>query len=77
MLTLLGVFFQIHSPALFTDIPLDADEWKTKNYSMTYVHEKYEQTALNCFIAAGMYVLLFIFSFVQQRMNSRNNYEMS
>ena len=73
----MGVFFQIHSPALFEDIPLDHEKWAEKNYSMTYLHEKYEVSALNCFIAAGLYILFFIFSFVQFRMNSRQNYEMS
>ena len=73
----MGVFFQIHSPALFEDIPLEEKKWAGQNYSLTYLHEQYEVSALNCFIAAGLYVLSFIFSFVQFRMNSRQNYEMS
>ncbi|XP_060074011.1 ribonuclease kappa-A-like [Ylistrum balloti] len=77
MLAILGAFFQIHSPALFEDIPKDEDEWKHQNYSMSYVHEKYEQTALNCFIAAGIYVFFFFFSCCQQRMHARASYEMS
>ncbi|OWF51915.1 Ribonuclease kappa [Mizuhopecten yessoensis] len=77
MLALLGVFFQIHSPALFEDIPVDEIEWKRLNYSMEYVHEKYEQTALNCFIAAGIYILFFFFSCCQQRMHARASYELS
>ena len=73
---LMGVFFRIHSPALFEDIPFDEKEWEHKNFTISYVHEKYDQVALNCFIAAGIYVLFFIFSFIQHRLNSRANYEM-
>jgi len=74
---LLGVFFQIHSPALFEDIPFDEEEWHNRNLSMNYVHEQYETVALNCFIAAGIYVVFFIFSFIQHRLNAKGNYEMS
>ena len=74
---LMGVFFQIHSPALFEDIPFKEEDWQKNNYSLTYLHEQYEVSALNCFIAAGLYVLCFIFSFFQFRMNTRQNYEMS
>ncbi|ESO91552.1 hypothetical protein LOTGIDRAFT_233363 [Lottia gigantea] len=72
MLGLLGLFFQIRSPTLIEDIPLE-------NWNGTYSEavEKFEQTAMNCWIAAGIYVVLFIFSFVQQRMHSRASYEMS
>ncbi|KAL3842544.1 hypothetical protein ACJMK2_020543 [Sinanodonta woodiana] len=77
MLALMGVFYQVHSPGLFEDIPLAEGDWEHHNYSMTYIHEKYEQAAINCFIAAGIYVFFFFFSFWQQRMNSRNNYETS
>ena len=73
----MGVFFQIHSPALFEDIPFKEKDWENANYSLTYLHEQYEVSALNCFIAAGLYVLCFFFSFFQFRMNSRQNYEMS
>jgi len=76
MLGLLGVFFRLHSPALFEDIPFDEAEWEHQNYSMSYVHEKYEEVGLNCFIAAGIYVLFFLFSFIQHRMNARQSYEM-
>ncbi|XP_052678833.1 ribonuclease kappa-like [Crassostrea angulata] len=77
MLGLLGVFYKIHSVALFEDIPLSAEEWAKGNYSMTEIHEKFDQTAYNCFIAAGIYILFFFFSCCQQRMNSKASYEMS
>ncbi|KAH3891196.1 hypothetical protein DPMN_015286 [Dreissena polymorpha] len=76
-LALLGIFFQIHSPALFEDIPLKEEDWEEHNFSMSFVHEQYEKTAINCFIGAGIYVAFFIFSYCQFRMNSRTNYEQS
>lgn len=77
MLLILGGFFYIRSPALFEDIPKDEATWHAQNFSLEYVKEKYEQNAINCFIAAGIYVAIFIFSFIQQRMNAQGNYEMS
>lgn len=74
---ILGGFFYIRSPALFEDIPKDEATWHAQNFSLEYVKEKYEQNAINCFIAAGIYVAIFIFSFIQQRMNAQGNYEMS
>jgi len=77
MLGLLGAFFYMRSPSLFEDAGVDEKEWKANNYTMEFVKEKYEDTALNCWIAAGLYAVLFIFSFIQQKMNSRGSYEMS
>lgn len=73
----MGVFYQIKSPALFEDIPLNVTEWEEKNFDKDYIYEKYETVALNCFIASGIYVVLFFFSCCQQRMNARASYEMS
>jgi len=77
MLGILGVFFWVKSPGLFEDLAMAKDEWKTNNFSKAYAYEKYEQNAVNCWIAAGIYLVLFVFSFVQFRMNNRSNYEMS
>jgi len=35
------------------------------------VFERYEQTGQNCFIAAGLYVLVMFFSLWQMRVNDR------
>ncbi|CAL1548188.1 unnamed protein product [Lymnaea stagnalis] len=77
MLALMGVFFQIRSIALFEDVSVSESDWEKANFTRDYVKEKYEDNAINCWIAAGIYVLLFIFAFIQQRMNSRTSYEMS
>jgi hypothetical protein len=79
----LGIFFWIRSPGLFEDTPaakLGDDHkpvWEEHGYDMQFVYDKYEQCAINCWIACGLYVVLFFFSFVQFRMNNRSNYEMS
>ncbi|XP_076450574.1 ribonuclease kappa-like [Babylonia areolata] len=75
MLALLGIFFWVRSPALFEDVPLG--DWEANHFSKDYAKTKYEQNAINCWIAAAIYVVLFIFSFVQYKMNNRSNYEMS
>ncbi|KAH9496406.1 hypothetical protein Btru_012557 [Bulinus truncatus] len=77
MLVLLGIFFQIRSIALFEDLKMDEKEWENLNFTKSYIQEKYEDNAINCWIAAGIYVLLFAWSFFQYRLNARQNYEMS
>lgn len=75
MLALLGIFFWVRSPALFEDVPLK--DWESHGFDSDYAKKKYEQNAINCWIAAAIYVGLFIFSFVQYKMNNRSSYEMS
>ncbi|XP_005097060.1 ribonuclease kappa [Aplysia californica] len=77
MLGLMGVFFYIRSPSLFEDANISESEWEKEKFSADYVKDKYESQAYNCWIAAGLYVAVFIFSFIQQKLNSRVNYEMS
>lgn len=74
---ILGFFFKIGSPGLFEDIPLSEGDWEKANHTRGFIMEKYETTAINCWVACGIYVVILIFSIIQQRMNSRNNYEMS
>ncbi|KAL8614103.1 hypothetical protein ACOMHN_026320 [Nucella lapillus] len=76
MLGLLGLFFWMRSPALFEDTPLTS-MWEHENFTAKFAQEKYEQNAMNCWIAAGIYVVLFLFSFVQLMMNKRSSYEMA
>ncbi|BFZ05060.1 hypothetical protein BsWGS_08099 [Bradybaena similaris] len=75
MLTLMGIFFKIRSPALFEDISTSQTEWAVYNFSVEFVQEKYDVSAINCWIAAGLYVILFLFSFVQQKLNSHQVFE--
>jgi ribonuclease kappa len=77
MLVLMGIFFKVRCPALFEDIKLDEADWEHHNYSVSYIQEKYDDSAINCWIAAAIYFVLFIFAFIQQRLNARQSYEMS
>ena len=73
----MGVFLRIHSPAFAEDLAIDETEWAAQNWDMGYVYGIYNQASTNCFIAAGLYVVLFAFSFIQHKINARNNYVMS
>ncbi|GFO29405.1 ribonuclease kappa [Plakobranchus ocellatus] len=77
MLILMGIFFKVRSPALFEDVAVDEGEWHSQGMDLKYVKSKYDDNALNCWIAAALYALLFVFSFIQQRMNARQTYETS
>jgi len=77
MLILLGIFLRVHSPAFAEDIGINEEEWKEQNYNMNYVYGLYDQASYNCFIAAALYGGLFVFSFVQHKINARANYTMS
>ncbi|KAJ6654934.1 hypothetical protein lerEdw1_006405 [Lerista edwardsae] len=68
---LLGIFFNVHSAVLIEDVPTaegDFADGTKKIYGL------YEQVSYNCFIAAGLYVLLGGFSFCQVRLNKRKEY---
>ena len=73
----MGIFFQIRSPSLFEDINVDEEAWAKHNMNLEFVKSSYEDNAVNCWIAAVLYAVLFVFSFIQQRMNARQTYETS
>ena len=68
MLLILGAAYKLHSPALFDDIKLNiADPLEYMN--RTHVFNAYNEAGNNCFIAAGMYVIVLFFSMWQWRVN--------
>ncbi|XP_055374176.1 ribonuclease kappa-B-like [Condylostylus longicornis] len=75
-LTLMGVFFYIRSVALLEDIGLPEEIEKIFDNDIEKVYKRadelYEQNALNCWIAAGFYVLLLAFSGHQMYSNIRS-----
>ncbi|CAI9730568.1 Hypothetical predicted protein [Octopus vulgaris] len=75
MLSLMGVFLHIRSPAFFEDLPIS--EWESHEYKPDYINNMYSQASVNCFIAAGLYVAVLIFSVIQQRQNARASYVLS
>ena len=59
MLALCGVFFYVQAPTLSPDIPIKADTFYADNYNYTYITELYTQNAINCWITAGIYLVIF------------------
>ena len=74
---LLGIFFKVRAPALAEDIPINNDEWARRNYSYSYIVELYDQNAINCWIATGLYCITFVVSVVMFKINQRSNYVQS
>lgn len=59
----------INAPAFSDDLPLNNTEWAAQNFTYTYVSNMYSQVGINCFIAAAIYVVQFIFCVVQFQLN--------
>uniref|UniRef100_UPI00358F0DF5 ribonuclease kappa-B-like n=1 Tax=Myxine glutinosa TaxID=7769 RepID=UPI00358F0DF5 len=68
MLVLLGVFFHIHSAILIDDVPLTGNYFISSS-NITEIYDMYEKVAMNCFIAAAVYLVIGIFSGCQICMN--------
>ncbi|KAM3842355.1 ribonuclease kappa-A-like [Diretmus argenteus] len=74
MLAMLGIFFRTHSAVLIEDVRVtEADMHGDQNPPQT-VYGLYNQVGYNCFIAAGIYVLVGAFSFCQIKLNNRKEY---
>ncbi|XP_026990190.1 ribonuclease kappa-A [Tachysurus fulvidraco] len=74
MLAMLGIFFSVHSGVLIEDVPLKEDDYEDTKNPLQNVYAVYNQVGYNCFIAAGIYVVIGFVSFVQVRLNKRNEY---
>ncbi|KAK3568186.1 hypothetical protein QTP86_034846 [Hemibagrus guttatus] len=74
MLAMLGIFFSIHSAVLIEDVPLKEEDHHDIQNPLQSTYAVYNQVGYNCFIAAGIYVVIGFVSFVQVRLNKRNDY---
>ncbi|EFN66494.1 Ribonuclease kappa [Camponotus floridanus] len=72
-LLLMGVFFYVRSVALVEDLPLGEGNFTTLENFYDVVDRGYTQNAYNCWIAACIYVLTFLFSGHQFYLNSRSS----
>ncbi|XP_012277628.1 ribonuclease kappa-B [Orussus abietinus] len=72
-LLFMGVFFYVRSVALVEDLPLEGKVFETKDEFYTEADRGYTQNAYNCWIAACIYVLTFLFSGHQFYVNSRSS----
>ncbi|XP_012064491.1 PREDICTED: ribonuclease kappa [Atta cephalotes] len=74
-LLFMGVFFYVRSVALVEDLPLEElkENLTSKEEFYKVVDRGYTQNAYNCWIAACIYVLTFLFSGHQFYLNSRSS----
>lgn len=69
----MGVFFYIRSVALVEDLPMGEKNFTTLDDFYKEADRGYMQNAYNCWIAACIYVLTFLFSGHQFYLNSRSS----
>jgi ribonuclease kappa len=69
----MGIFFWINSVALIEDIPLE-EEYTSITQLHTDMEKGYRQNALNCWIAALLYLVTLAVSVQQFWMNNRSTY---
>ncbi|XP_012671034.1 ribonuclease kappa-A [Clupea harengus] len=74
MLSMLGIFFSTHSAVLIEDVPFREEDMHNVQNPLLPIYELYNQVGYNCFIAAGIYVLVGALSFCQVRLNKRKEY---
>ncbi|XP_071560595.1 ribonuclease kappa-B [Temnothorax nylanderi] len=72
-LLFMGVFFYVRSVALVEDLPLGEKNFTSIDEFYKVVDRGYTQNAYNCWIAACIYVLTFLFSGHQFYLNSRSS----
>ncbi|XP_014483386.1 PREDICTED: ribonuclease kappa [Dinoponera quadriceps] len=71
-LLLMGIFFYFRSVALVEDLPLPENITSLEHF-YKMADRGYMQNAYNCWIAACIYVLTFLFSGHQFYLNSRSS----
>jgi len=72
-LSIMGVFFYINSVALIEDINLE-ESYSSMDRLRTDMDKGYQQNALNCWIAALLYLVTLCFSAQQFWMNNKSTY---
>merc|ERR1711881_350724 len=72
-LSLMGVFFYTKSVALIEDVPLE-EEYSSHHSLVTDMETGFQQNALNCWIAALLYLVTLCVSIQQFWMNNRSTY---
>jgi len=72
-LALMGVFFWTKSVALVEDIPLEPS-YKDEVTLRNDMEAGFQQNALNCWVAALLYLVTLLFSVSQFYLNNRQTY---
>ncbi|KAM8880837.1 ribonuclease kappa-A [Synchiropus picturatus] len=74
MLAILGIFFTTHSAVLITDVPFSQADIHEDPNPPHRVYLAYNTVGYNCFIAAGIYLVIGLFSCCQMRLNKGKNF---
>jgi len=61
-LLLMGIFFYIRSPAFIEDLAIDHHEVHDPLQFIDEMNKSYQQIAINCWIACGMYAATLLVS---------------
>ena len=69
MLLLLGAAYKLRSPALYLDTSIDVENPEEYMDQKT-VFAAFDEAGKNCFIAAGLYAAVLLFSLWQIRVNN-------
>ncbi|XP_065167079.1 ribonuclease kappa [Atheta coriaria] len=72
-LSLMGIFYYIHSVALAEDLPGLEEGFATSEEFYAHVNRGYNQNAYNCWIAACLYLVTLVVSGHQFWANSRSS----
>ncbi|XP_071955674.1 ribonuclease kappa-B-like [Antedon mediterranea] len=75
MLLLLGIFFEMNAVTFIEDVKVDLND--TEDLTKEKLEEAYHKVAVNCFIAAALYVLTFFASAHQFYSNRKPQYQVN
>lgn len=71
---MLGIFFSAKSAVLIEDVPFTEEDIRNDTNPPQAIYSLYNQVAINCFIAAAIYVGVGAISLCQVRLNKRQEY---
>ncbi|XP_060764671.1 ribonuclease kappa-B [Neoarius graeffei] len=74
MLAMLGIFFSAKSAVLIEDVPFTEEDIRNDATPPQAIYKLYNQVAINCFIAAAIYVGVGAIALCQVRLNKRQEY---
>ncbi|XP_022186013.1 ribonuclease kappa [Nilaparvata lugens] len=73
-LVIMGVFYSMHAVALAEDLPIEeTDEFETSKDFYSAAEKGFQLNAMNCWIAACLYLFTFLFSSYQFYLNGRTS----
>ncbi|CAJ1086468.1 ribonuclease kappa-A-like [Xyrichtys novacula] len=74
MLSVLGIFFLLHSAVLIEDVPFSEEDTFQDTNPPQKLYDLYDKVGYNCIIAAAVYAFFGAFSCCQMRLNKQKDY---